>query len=104
MEDWLKCQISSLVKYRQNQNAEKLLLVKMWQWMVAISGFMIVLLYIQIDDYSLVRFLPLDQTDEDSINDILLQIDTCLQYGEDLEPREMRVSVWRAAGPIVNYH
>lgn len=43
-----------------------------------------------IDDYSLVKFLPLDQTDEDSINDILIQIDTCLQYGEDMEPREMR--------------
>ncbi|KAL4223355.1 GPN-loop GTPase 3 [Mactra antiquata] len=43
-----------------------------------------------IDDYSLVKFLPLDMSDEDSINDILLQIDTCLQYGEDQEPREMR--------------
>ncbi|XP_045172422.1 GPN-loop GTPase 3-like [Mercenaria mercenaria] len=43
-----------------------------------------------IDDYSLVKFLPLDQSDEDSINDILLQVDMCLQYGEDQEPREMR--------------
>ncbi|KAH3886262.1 hypothetical protein DPMN_010264 [Dreissena polymorpha] len=43
-----------------------------------------------IDDYSLVRFLPLDQSDEDSINYVLLQIDTCLQFGEDMEPREMR--------------
>lgn len=43
-----------------------------------------------IDDYSLVKFLPLDQSDEDSVNDILLQIDMCLQYGEDQEPREMR--------------
>ncbi|KAL3856800.1 hypothetical protein ACJMK2_011517 [Sinanodonta woodiana] len=43
-----------------------------------------------IDDYSLVKFLPLDQTDEDSINDILIQIDTAIQYGEDLEPREVR--------------
>ena len=48
-------------------------------------------MFLQIDDYSLVKFLPLDQTDEDSINDILIQIDTCLQYGEDMEPREMRV-------------
>ena len=47
---------------------------------------------LQVDDYSLVKFLPLDQTDEDSINDVLLQIDTCLQYGEDQEPREMRVA------------
>ena len=37
------------------------------------------------------KFLPLDQTDEDAVNDILMQIDTCLQYGEDQEPREMRV-------------
>lgn len=43
-----------------------------------------------IEDYSLVKFLPLDQTDEDSINDVLLQIDSSIQYGEDLEPREMR--------------
>ncbi|KAK3606475.1 hypothetical protein CHS0354_041426 [Potamilus streckersoni] len=43
-----------------------------------------------IDDYSLVKFLPLDQTDEESINDILLQIDTTIQYGEDLEPQEVR--------------
>ena len=49
--------------------------------------------FLQIDDYSLVKFLPLDQTDEDSVNDILLQIDTCLQYGEDQEPRELRVDI-----------
>ena len=35
-------------------------------------------LFSKFDDYSLVKFLPLDQTDEDSINDVLLQIDTCL--------------------------
>ncbi|KAK3084870.1 hypothetical protein FSP39_020517 [Pinctada imbricata] len=43
-----------------------------------------------IDDYSLVKFLPLDISDEDSINDVLLQIDNAIQYGEDLEPREIR--------------
>lgn len=43
-----------------------------------------------IEDYSLVKFLPLDISDEESINDILLQIDTAIQYGEDLEPREIR--------------
>ena len=46
---------------------------------------------LQIDDYSLVKFLPLDISEEDSINDILLQIDNAIQYGEDLEPREIRV-------------
>jgi len=50
------------------------------------------LTYFQIDDYSLVRFLPLDVSDEESIGDVLLQIDMALQYGEDLEPREPQVS------------
>ncbi|XP_071094451.1 GPN-loop GTPase 3-like [Haliotis cracherodii] len=43
-----------------------------------------------VDDYSLVKFLPLDITDEESINDILLQIDLAIQYGDELEPREPR--------------
>ena len=46
----------------------------------------------QVDDYSLVQFLPLDITDEDSINDALLQIDSSIQYGEDFEPKEPKVS------------
>ena len=37
------------------------------------------------------RFLPLDITDEESVNDILMQIDMSLQYGEDQEPREPKV-------------
>ncbi|XP_064612878.1 GPN-loop GTPase 3-like [Liolophura sinensis] len=41
-----------------------------------------------IDDYSLVKFFPLDQTDEDSVLDISLLIDNAIQYGEDLEPKE----------------
>ena len=45
----------------------------------------------QVDDYSLVHFLPLDITDEDSINDALLQIDNAIQYGEDFEPKEPKV-------------
>ena len=47
---------------------------------------------LQIDDYSLVKFLPLDVSDEESIGDILIQIDMAIQYGEDLEPKEPRVS------------
>jgi hypothetical protein len=42
----------------------------------------------QIEDYSLVKFLPLDMSEEESINDLLLQIDNAIQYGEDLEPKE----------------
>lgn len=37
----------------------------------------------QIDDYSLVRFLPLDPSEEDSMSDLLFSIDTNLQYDED---------------------
>lgn len=41
-----------------------------------------------IEDYSLVKFVPLDMSEEDSITDLLLQIDNAIQYGEDLEPKE----------------
>ncbi|EFJ47752.1 hypothetical protein VOLCADRAFT_81366 [Volvox carteri f. nagariensis] len=40
-----------------------------------------------LEEFSLVSFLPLDITDEDSIADILGQIDMAIQYGEDAEPR-----------------
>eukprot|EP00745_Piridium_sociabile_P001501 TRINITY_DN109215_c0_g2_i1.p1 TRINITY_DN109215_c0_g2~~TRINITY_DN109215_c0_g2_i1.p1 ORF type:complete len:280 (-),score=88.01 TRINITY_DN109215_c0_g2_i1:47-886(-) len=43
-----------------------------------------------VDDYSLVRFLPLDPTDDESINDVLTQADLAIQYGEDLEHRDPR--------------
>lgn len=43
-----------------------------------------------IDDYSLVKFHPLDITDEDSINDMLLIVDNVLQYGEDQDVKEPR--------------
>nr|ACO11566.1 ATP-binding domain 1 family member C [Caligus rogercresseyi] len=38
-----------------------------------------------IEDYSLVRYFPLDITDEESISDLVLMLDTVLQYGEDEE-------------------
>lgn len=38
-----------------------------------------------IQDYSFVQFLPLDITDEDSKENVLLQIDMTIQYGEDLD-------------------
>ncbi|XP_013412105.1 GPN-loop GTPase 3 [Lingula anatina] len=43
-----------------------------------------------VEDYSLVKFFPLDNTDEDSISDILLMIDNAIQYGEDLESKEIK--------------
>ncbi|MFH4973562.1 hypothetical protein AB6A40_000271 [Gnathostoma spinigerum] len=41
-----------------------------------------------LDDYSLVRFVPLDIKDTDSVSDLLLLIDTTIQYGEDLEVKD----------------
>lgn len=37
------------------------------------------------------KFLPIDISDEDTINDVLIQIDTAIQYGEDFEPKEIPV-------------
>lgn len=41
-----------------------------------------------ISEYSLVQFIPLDYTDEESIEYVLSNIDNSIQYGEDLEPKE----------------
>lgn len=41
-----------------------------------------------IDDYSMVNFIPLNITDEESILYLLTHIDNAIQYGEDLEVRE----------------
>eukprot|EP00730_Choanoeca_flexa_P002009 TRINITY_DN10876_c0_g2_i5.p1 TRINITY_DN10876_c0_g2~~TRINITY_DN10876_c0_g2_i5.p1 ORF type:complete len:271 (+),score=62.50 TRINITY_DN10876_c0_g2_i5:105-917(+) len=41
-----------------------------------------------IDDFSLVRFVPLDSTDEDAVAMVMMQADHCLQYGEEEEPME----------------
>ncbi|MEQ2275238.1 GPN-loop GTPase 3 [Xenotaenia resolanae] len=41
-----------------------------------------------IDDYSMVRFLPFDRTDEEGVNIVLQNIDFSIQYGEDLEVKE----------------
>lgn len=41
-----------------------------------------------IEDYSMVQFIPLDSTDEDSVANVLLHIDHAIQYGEDLEVKE----------------
>jgi GPN-loop GTPase len=41
-----------------------------------------------ISEYSLVSFIPLDLTDEESIEYLLSTIDNAIQYGEDLEPKD----------------
>lgn len=45
----------------------------------------------------MVRFLPFDCTDEESINIVLQNIDFSIQYGEDLEFKEPKVKKQRKA-------
>uniref|UniRef100_T1JLM2 GPN-loop GTPase 3 n=1 Tax=Strigamia maritima TaxID=126957 RepID=T1JLM2_STRMM len=40
-----------------------------------------------IDDYSFVKYMPLDLSDEESVQDLLIFIDSNLQYGEDSDVR-----------------
>jgi hypothetical protein len=42
---------------------------------------------LQVDDYSLVSFVPLDLTKEDSIAYMLQHVDGAIQYGEDADVR-----------------
>lgn len=41
-----------------------------------------------VDDYMMVSFVMLDPNEEESIDEILIQTDHAIQYGEDLEPKE----------------
>lgn len=41
-----------------------------------------------LDSYSMVAFLPLDNSEEGSVANLLLHIDHALQFDEDTEPRE----------------
>ena len=43
-----------------------------------------------IDEFNLVSFIPLNITDEDSVAVTLQHIDHAMQYGEDIEPKEVR--------------
>jgi hypothetical protein len=45
----------------------------------------------QIEDHPLVSFLPLDLTNADSLEIVVSHIDYTMQYGEDEEPREVRL-------------
>jgi hypothetical protein len=38
-----------------------------------------------VEDYSLVRFTPLNISDEENIADVLFTIDNMIQYGEDAD-------------------
>lgn len=52
-----------------------------------------------VDDFSLVNFAALDISDEESIDEVLSQVDMCLQYGEDAEPRSGGVNEEGAEEP-----
>jgi GPN-loop GTPase len=40
-----------------------------------------------LDDFSMVQFVPLDVSDDDSVATLLLQADLALQYEDEIEPR-----------------
>ena len=42
---------------------------------------------LQIDDYSMVQFVPLDVSDEESVAYLLQHIDGAIQYGVDADVR-----------------
>ena len=49
----------------------------------------------QLEDYGLVQFLPLDITNEDSVGELLLFIDSAIQFGEDEDVKVPKVLKWR---------
>ncbi len=44
-----------------------------------------------LDDYNMVSFVPLDPTTESSVDYALAVVDACMQYGEDMEPKEPKM-------------
>lgn len=46
-----------------------------------------------VDDYMIVSFAMLDVSDEESIELVLAQVDHSMQYGEDLEPKDLKEDV-----------
>ena len=41
-----------------------------------------------LDEYSLVKFVPLNSEDDEEVTNVLLTIDNCIQYGEDLDVQD----------------
>ncbi len=50
----------------------------------------LILYSLQLEDFSMVSFIPLNIEDPDSISEVLLQADTAFQYGEDVDVVEPR--------------
>lgn len=51
-----------------------------------------------IEDFSLVRFYPLNIKDEENIADIFLTVNNIIQYGEDLDVRDKDFDLFEADG------
>lgn len=51
----------------------------------------------------MVRFLPFDRTDEEGVHMVLQNIDFSIQYGEDLEFKEPKVSSEGLSGSRVGW-
>jgi hypothetical protein len=47
-----------------------------------------VLVSVQIEDYGLVSFVPMNILDEESVELVLAHIDNAMQFGEEAEPKE----------------
>lgn len=58
-------------------------------------------LFLQLNDYSLVHFLPLDISEEESIGELLLYIDNSIQYGEDLDVKVPRVCTTQTVAMVI---
>jgi len=41
-----------------------------------------------IEDYSLVKFVPLNADDEETIGELMALIDSTIQYGEDMDVKD----------------
>ncbi len=47
--------------------------------------------YEKLEDYSLLKFVPMDKSDERSVEIVLAHVDHCTQFGEDADVRVPRV-------------
>lgn len=60
-------------------------------------------LTIQIESQNLVSFMPVDVTNEDSVNTVLSHIDNMMQYGEDEEPKVRAFSRLRCPAVVPDF-